>query len=49
MGLSYLTLAVFLLLCSMGAAAEIEKLGDFNYEFSQSERSCQPLMHVKLH
>ena len=49
MGLSYLTLAVFLFLCSTGAADEIQKLGDLNYEFSQSERSCQPLMHVKLH
>ena len=49
MGLSYLTLAVFLLLCSMGAAAEIQKLGDLNYEFYQSERSYQPLMHANLH
>jgi hypothetical protein len=39
MGLSYLTLAVFLLLCSTGAAAEVQKLGDLHYEFSQSENS----------
>lgn len=39
MGLSYPALIVFLLFCSTGAAAEIQKLGDLNDEFTQSEKS----------
>ncbi len=38
-GLPYMVVAIILLFCSTGAAAEIQKLGDLNYEFSQSENS----------
>ena len=37
--LFYIIPVAFLLFCSTNAATEIQKLGDLNYEFSQSERS----------